>query len=312
MNRLILSLFILAFPAIPHVEAAEQTESPPTEASALEALRAAAVDQEADFDTAYQQAEAAGVTVATLLESKVLRLLGGGDLQAVLALVPSMEAHANDFAVGADGFFSNRTQVHGLIANLKALQAREAGDWDAFEQHVKEGFWKSPELSNMFGMSRLIAERHESLAQKDAMEGLRLPMNLEIMSVDGSITTLAQVTQGRKAALLDFWASWCGPCIALMPELKRKAEVLPSQGVFVAGMNTDSSDQMKHAREVQEKHGMDMPWLIEPESSPFSRALRINSIPRMVLVSPEGKVLFNGHPMDPELTTTLASIGVSL
>jgi thiol-disulfide isomerase/thioredoxin len=195
---------------------------------------------------------------------------------------------------------------------LKALRANEAGDWEAFETHVKEGFWKSPELSNMFGMARLVTERHESLVQKAAMESVRIPMDMKILSVDGTTTSLAQAVQGRKAILLDFWASWCGPCIMLMPELKKKADTLPSQGVFVAGMNTDSSDPMKHAREVQEKHGMDMPWLIEPESSPFSRALAINSIPRMILLSPEGKVLFNGHPMDPELTTTLASIGVTL
>jgi len=283
-----------------------------TSEDAVAALRAAAVDQEADFDTAYSQAEAAGVDDVLLLESKVLRLLGGGDLQAVLDMIPVMEQHADEFVVGAGGFFSNRSQVYGLIENLKALRANDAGDWEAFESHVKEGFWKSPELSNMFGMARLVSERHESLAQNEAMQNIRIPMDLEILSVDGTTTTLAQVAQGKKAVLLDFWASWCGPCIMLMPELKNKADVLPSQGVFVAGMNTDRSDPLKHAREVQEKHGMDMPWLIEPASSPFSSALAINSIPRMILLSPDGKVLFNGHPMSPELTTTLASIGVNL
>ena len=164
----------------------------------------------------------------------------------------------------------------------------------------------------MFGMARLIQDHHEKAVQKEAMKNIRIPMDMEIQSVDGSMTTLAKASAGQKAVLLDFWASWCGPCIMLMPELKKKADVLPAQGVFVAGMNTDRSDQLRHAREVQEKHGMDMPWLIEPESSPFSRALSINSIPRMILLTPEGEVLFNGHPMDPELTQTLASIGVSL
>ena len=289
-----------------------QDESAEPELSPLEALRAAAVDQEADFDAAYTRAEEAGVEASILLESKVLNLLGGSDLQAVLALIPKMEAHADDFVVGQGGFFSTRMQVYGLIENLKALRANQAGDMEGFERHAKEGFWKSPEVSNMFGMSRLISDHHQQIVQKEAMKNVRIPMDLEIQSVDGSMTTLAKASAGQKAVLLDFWASWCGPCINLMPELKKKADTLPAQGVFVAGMNTDRSDQLRHAREVQEKHGMDMPWLIEPESSPFSRALSINSIPRMILLTPDGEVLFNGHPMDPELTKTLASIGVSL
>ncbi len=308
MNRLyILGIFLFA-PLLAHAE----SHSAVSTEEALEALRASAIDQEADFDAAYATAEKVGIDAPTLLESKVLRLLGGGDLQAVLALIPALEENVDLFAIGEGGFFSTKSQAHGLVENLKAMKAREEGDWEAFEAHVKEGFWKSPELSNMFGISRLITDRHNSLAQKEAMDSLRLPLDLAIQSVDGTTTTLGDMVSGQKAVLLDFWASWCGPCIALMPELKHKAEVLPSQGVYVAGMNTDRSDQLRLAREVQEKHGMDMPWLIEPESSPYSTALMINSIPRMILVGPEGNVLFNGHPMDPELSSTLSSIGVSL
>lgn len=308
MKKIFVLFVSLAFPLI----LAAQDEATEPELSPLEELRAAAVDQEADFEAAYARAEAADVKASILLESKVLNLLGGSNLQAVLDLIPEMEASADEFVVGQGGFFSSRNQVDGLIENLKALRANQAGDMEAFESHVKEGFWLSPEVSNMFGMSRLVSDHHTSVAQKEAMNNLRVPMDLEILSVDGTTTTLAKAVEGQKAVLLDFWASWCGPCINLMPELKKKADTLPSQGVFVAGMNTDRSDQMRHAREVQEKHGMDMPWLIEPENSPYSTALMINSIPRMILVTPEGKVLFNGHPMDPELNRTLASIGVSL
>jgi len=311
-NTLIMKQYLLSFLLLSPLSLFAQEQPPITAAQAVEALRAAAVDQESDFDSAYSAAEKAGVEESALLESKVLNLLGGGDLETVYDLIPSMETKAESFAIGAGGFFSNRAQVYGLIENLKALKARDEGDWKAFEAHVKEGFWKSPEISNMFGMSRFVTERHESQAQQEAMAHIRLPLDLAIQSADGSSTTLAEMVAGQKAVLLDFWASWCGPCISLMPELKHKAEVLPDQGVFVAGMNTDRSDQVRLAREVQEKHGMDMPWLIEPESSPYSSALMINSIPRMILVGPDGNVLFNGHPMDPQLSVTLASLGVSL
>ena len=49
-------------------------------------------------------------------------------------------------------------------------------------------------------------------------------------------------------------------------------------------------------------------WLVEPNGKPFSELLKISSIPRMILLSPEGRVLFNGHPHDPALWTALKKI----
>ncbi len=306
MKQILSPLFLLG------ISSFVWAESPATVEQAREALQDAAIDQETDFAEAYEAAEAAGVGESDLLESKVLHLLGRGDLEAVMALVPAMEEHAENFRVGEDGFFTDLTQVLGLIENLKALIARQNQDWEAFERHAKEGFWKAPNLSQAFGMAELISETRADQALKKAMAELKIPMEMAIASVDGSTTTLAELSEGQKAILVDFWASWCGPCIALMPELKHKAEVLPSQSVPVAGMNTDRTDPLEKARKVQEEHGMDMPWLIEPETSPFSRVLMVDSIPRMVLISPDGGVLFNGHPMDPELVATLKSIGVTL
>ena len=123
---------------------------------------------------------------------------------------------------------------------------------------------------------------------------------------------LGDLLEGHKALLLDFWASWCGPCIRLMPELQQRANTLPAQGIYVAGINTDKEDPLTKAAEVKEAQNMDMPWLVESEAQTLSQLLAIDSIPRMVLIAPDGKVLFNGHPLEEKLAAALDKLGVTL
>ena len=98
--------------------------------------------------------------------------------------------------------------------------------------------------------------------------------------------------------------------MALMPELKEKAKKLGPQGIAVAGMNVERG--LKKAERTRKKLEIGFSWLVEPRGEPFSGPLQIDSIPRMVLISPEGKVLYNGRPQDPGLAKALTELGVKL
>jgi hypothetical protein len=96
--------------------------------------------------------------------------------------------------------------------------------------------------------------------------------------------------------------------MALMPELRKKGELLGKQGVVVVAMNTDSENAESVADKVRREKDMKMPWLVEPEDRPYSTVLEIKSIPAMVLVTPDGKVQFFGHPQSPDLWKALKKI----
>ena len=185
---------------------------------------------------------------------------------------------------------------------LKGLRQGLAGE-------VKEKDIRSmgPRIQAFMRPRMEAAQARERNEEKKLMANLKVPMDLEIQTSAGEKTTLGDLAKGKKGLLLDFWASWCGPCMNLMPELQKKAKKLGSKGILVAGMNTENAGK---AESVRKKRKIGFTWLVEPEGRPLSQMLKINSIPRMILVAPDGKVLFNGHPMDDELVSTLADLGV--
>jgi thiol-disulfide isomerase/thioredoxin len=262
----------------------------------------ALVEAESLDAAAYESAREDGLTELNVFEAKALRTLRGSGSD-VAGLVEEYEAVSDSFAAEDSFLFGSEREWRGMGSLLRARQAMLAGEEAAFEEHAKEAFWLSPE------MAPLLVEWISGYRQDKAMASYTMPMDLELRSADGGTTTLAALGEGKKAILLDFWASWCGPCMQLMPELKKKAALLAPQGVVVAGMNTEN---LEDARGVKEERAIDFPWLVEPEERPYSRDLGIDSIPRMILVTPEGKVLYNGHPMDPRLESVLAELGVSL
>ncbi len=253
---------------------------------------------DAAFQKAVAEALGKGVSTQVILEARVVRALRNQDKAGLAALLPAAE---NSFAnpnLAVSQLFQSGDDAQGMLWTLRAASAEQKSDGDSFAQAVKEAFWLSPQLAPM------LADWAKSWKQQEAMKTLVVPMNLSIGTFDGKKTTLSQLAQGKKAVLLDFWASWCGPCMANMPELKARGQKWSAKGVTVAAMNTEGD--AKIAARVRTEQKMTIPWLVEPTGEPLSKLLGIDTIPRAVLVAADGHVLFNGHPADKALEAALA------
>lgn len=249
-----------------------------------------------------KEANKAGIPRQQIIEAKLVWGLRHQNTSFLIKILPEIEILAEAFDPANAAALPNVEAARGFIAYIKALKAGEAKDEAGFKENILEAIWLNPKQAAVFVQS--IDKFRLELKISGMIADLSIPLTTSI----GEATTLADQLGGGKALLLDFWASWCGPCMNLMPSLKKKAETLSDHGVIVAAMNKDDENAESTAERIRKEQNATLPWLVEPADRPYTKLFAIDSIPRMILISPEGKVLFNGHPEDPALWVALKKV----
>jgi thiol-disulfide isomerase/thioredoxin len=257
---------------------------------------------EAELLTLTKEANKAGVPRQAIIEAKLVWGLRHQDTPFLVKILPEVEILAANFDSASAAAIPTAEAAKAFIAYIKALKAADANDAAAFKQNILEAIWLNPQQAQVFLQSI------EKFRRESKMGSLIVDLKIPLTTSMGEATTLHDQLGGKKALLLDFWASWCGPCMNLMPALKKKAEKLAAHGVIVAAMNKDDENAESIAERIRKEQNAALPWLVEPIERPYSKAFEIDSIPRMILLSPDGKVLFNGHPEDPALLAALKKI----
>jgi cytochrome c biogenesis protein CcmG, thiol:disulfide interchange protein DsbE len=109
----------------------------------------------------------------------------------------------------------------------------------------------------------------------------------DLKRLDGTGRVDLASLRGKKPIVLDFWASWCVPCIG---EAKRLTAAQRRYGDRVAFLGVDTKDYAPYARAWQRKHGITYPSVHDGDGKVLSRWGGL-PIPRIFFIDRSGKVV---------------------
>ena len=204
-----------------------------------------------------------------------------------------------------DGFL--RAQKAKEELDRAAAAFIRSNDNLAVNLHVAEQLKREPftydqayldELAGLFAASRdtcaPLREFREYLEKAAAFTQGKPLEDGAVLTPEGKEETLLAQLNGEGHTLIDFWASWCGPCRASFPHLRKMHEQYGEKVKFVSlSVDTKEADWQQAMKEEG------LPWPQFLTSKELSKAIGdlygITVIPTFLLVDAEGRIVFSGH-----------------
>lgn len=95
-----------------------------------------------------------------------------------------------------------------------------------------------------------------------------------------------------KLVLLDFWATWCKPCLETMPRLQKLYSANSGGGFEVCGVSIDDDgDRRRKIRKTTDKLGISYPIFVDAKPTPAWHRFRVKAIPAMYLLDRDGHIV---------------------
>lgn len=115
--------------------------------------------------------------------------------------------------------------------------------------------------------------------------------DFKLSTPEGAEKSLSELVKGHKLVLVDFWASWCGPCRMEMPNVVKAYEQYKDKGLQIVGVSFDND--MTKWKEAISKLNMTWPQISDLKGwdCAAGRIYQINSIPSTMLIDETGKII---------------------
>ena len=243
--------------------------------------------------------EASAAGIKSLMESlesdtrpAIVDFLRAKKLEQKAASVRSMSAADRDAfieelfgIIDANGL--DRT-TYGILSNV----GRALGTGDTTDAGVALYM----RLADVMEKSDDEAMSSRAERTRGAARRLKLPGNfMEITGKTAEGEEFDWASYRGKVVLVDFWASWCGPCRAEIPNMKAQLEAYSSKGFAIVGVNLDTTKEAY--QKYVDKEELSWTNLMSDKeeergwNNPLANYYGVSGIPTAILVDKEGKVI---------------------
>jgi thiol-disulfide isomerase/thioredoxin len=191
------------------------------------------------------------------------------------------------------------------LAGVKIANVVSYNDWELDPEFGEDAFaFTAPEDAEKLGSLMEIitggARRPAAEPEPHALLGKPAPQ-IDLELLDGGKLDLASY-KDKNVVILDFWATWCGPCVRAMPIIDKVAEKYKDKGVLLFAVNIQ--EMPEEIKKFLEETEIDVSVALDSEGA-TAAAYLANAIPQTVIVGKDGSVQVVKIGVSPDLETAL-------
>jgi peroxiredoxin len=135
-----------------------------------------------------------------------------------------------------------------------------------------------------------VVVKNELRNERSPLEALQLtqPMpDFTLTDRTGAHVTFSQVLKENSVVVINFWASWCGPCRLEMPGFEKEYAAKHGQGFALLGINEDEKPQ--DMNDYLAKKPVTFPILLDADNA-LMKKFGVRSLPTTIIVGKDGRI----------------------
>lgn len=200
--------------------------------------------------------------------------------------------------------------LESIEENVKSPILREVLAYNVVKNNLKRSknvavaFKKYNEITNNEKHKEKIKQVYVKLS-KIAKGGIS--PDFKLLDIDDNLISLSDLT--GKYIYIDIWATWCGPCIAEIPALKKIEKHFKGKNIqFVSISFRDKKELWKKMVKEKELGGLQL--FAPDENISFFKEYQVTEIPRFILIDKKGKIIYANaiRPSNPKLKIELEEL----
>jgi hypothetical protein len=263
-------------------------------------------DSNQALDAAVDAARKNHISEQAILEARFLYHIDRHEDDAIAAMLPEFLKQREVFKIEDSAIFSIKEDWLAVTEYVQAIASLKKGDKAGFKNHITEAFWLSPRQASAF------APHIDRMRLEENMRQVAIDFGTTLLPLVGNeAVTLQKLMVGKKAMLFHFWSPASRECESSLPDYAVTAKALDEKGIaMISILSSDSPEILTNARKMIQPLGTNFPgaWLVDRKDKSFAQDLRIQALPTFVLITGEGRILFNGDPTEDGLWDALKKI----